>query len=65
MTLSRSKVFSIIMYVTTVLITVYAIYKGLEGVASAVFSTGVTASTGLYVNKQYQLRKEKEINNNK
>lgn len=64
MTYSKSKVFSIIIYITTVLITIYAIFKGLEGVASAVFSTGVTASTGLYINKQYQLRKEKEIKNN-
>ena len=63
MPMSRSKIFSIIIYATTVLITGYAIYKGLDGVASAVFSTGVTASTGLYVNKQYQLRKEKELNN--
>ena len=58
---SRSKLFAICIFLVTTIITAYAITLKMEGVASAIFSTGVTASTALYVNKQIQLRKEKEI----
>jgi hypothetical protein len=59
--MSRSKVFSITIFVVTSLLSGYSVFNGMEGAASAIFSTGVTASVGLYANKQYQLRKEKEI----
>jgi len=61
---SRSKKYAISIGIATVLLTGFAIFKDMEGVASAIFSTGIGASVALYANKQYQLRKEKELNKN-
>ena len=58
---SRSKKFSIFIAGATIALTAFSIVNGMEGAASAIFSTGITASVGLYANKQYQLRKEREL----
>lgn len=60
MNYSRSKVFAIVIFFVSSILTAVAIFLKMEGVSSAIFSTGVTSSTALYANKQYQLRKEKE-----
>lgn len=60
---SNSKKMSWVLLVITTLLTTYAIYNKLEGIAVAIWSTGVPSAVGLYINKQYQLRKEKEIRN--
>lgn len=63
MRISNSKKMSWLLLVITTLLTTYAIYSKLEGVGVAIWSTGVPSAVGLYANKQYQLRKEKEIRN--
>lgn len=52
-----------VLLVITTLLTTYAIYNKLEGIGVAIWSTGIPSAVGLYINKQYQLRKEKEIKN--
>ena len=61
--ISNSKKMSWVLLVITTLLTSYAIYNKLEGIGVAIWSTGVPSAVGLYANKQYQLRKEKEIKN--
>lgn len=62
-TRGRSKRFAKIIFFCTFLLAGFTAYKGLEGATSAVFSTGVLASTGLYANKQFQDRKWEELQN--
>ena len=61
--LSRSKLLSFIILGITTILTAYGIYSNLEGVATAIWSTGVPSSVGLYINKQFQDRKWGEITN--
>lgn len=56
---SRKLAWAITMLATA--LTAYSIHKGLEGLGVAIWSVGIPAATGLYVNKQYQERKTKEI----
>lgn len=58
---SNSKKLAWVIVGITTILTAYAIYNKLEGVAVAIFSTGIPAAVGLYINKQYQLRKEYEL----
>jgi hypothetical protein len=48
---SRTMAWSL--FVTTVLLTGFAIYKDMEGLASTVFITGVPSAVALYMNKQW------------
>lgn len=59
---SNSKKLAWVLVTITTLLTTYSIYKELEGIAAAIWSTGIPSSIGLYINKQYQLRKELEVN---
>jgi len=52
-----------LLVIITTLLTTFAIHKGLEGIGVAVWSTGIPSAVGLYANKQYQLRKIKELEN--
>ena len=60
---SNSKKLAWFLVSITTILTTYSIYKELEGIAVAIWSTGIPSSIGLYVNKQYQLRKELEFLN--
>ena len=60
---SKSKKMAWFLVIITTLLTVYSIYKSMEGIGVAIWSTGIPSAVGLYINKQYQLRKEKEIRN--
>lgn len=60
---SRSKVMAWSILSITTILTAYSISKELEGVATAIWSTGVPSAVGLYINKQFQDRKWAEINN--
>ena len=62
---SKSKKMAWFLVIITTLLTVYSIYKSMEGIGVAIWSTGIPSAVGLYINKQYQLRKEKEIRNEK
>lgn len=61
--LSNSKLLSCVILGITTLLTSFAISKELEGVATAVWSTGIPSAVGLYINKQFQDRKWGEIMN--
>ena len=63
MRISNSKKMAWVLVVISTLLTVYSIYKSMEGIGVAIWSTGIPSAVGLYINKQYQLRKEKEIRN--
>ena len=63
MRISNSKKMAWVLVVISTLLTTYAIYNKLEGIGVAIWSTGIPSAVGLYINKQYQLRKEKEIRN--
>ena len=63
MRISNSKKMAWVLVVISALLTTYAIANKLEGVGVAIWSTGIPSAVGLYINKQYQLRKEKEIRN--
>lgn len=58
---SNSKKLAWTLVFITTLLTGYAIYQKLEGVAVAIWSSGIPSAVGLYINKQYQLRKEYEL----
>lgn len=60
---SKSKKMAWFLVIITTLLTAYSIYNKLEGIGVAIWSTGIPSAVGLYINKQYQLRKEKEIKN--
>lgn len=60
---SNSKKMAWVLVVITTILTSYAIYNKLEGIGVAIWTTGIPSAVGLYINKQYQLRKEKEIKN--
>lgn len=60
---SKSKKMAWFLVIITTLLTTYSIYNKLEGIGVAIWSTGIPSAVGLYINKQYQLRKEKEIKN--
>jgi hypothetical protein len=62
---SRSKLYAWYIGIITTLLTAFAIYNKLEGVASAIFTSGFGFSVGLYANKQYQERKKQEIKKEK
>ena len=62
---NKSKKFAIGIAVVTTLLTAYAINQGLEGIGTAIWSTGIPSAVGLYINKQFQDRKWGEINNGK
>ena len=63
MRISNSKKMAWVLVIITTLLTTYSIYNKLEGIAVAIWTTGIPSAVGLYINKQYQLRKEKEIRN--
>lgn len=63
MRISNSKKMAWVLVVISTLLTVFAIANKLEGIGVAIWTTGIPSAVGLYINKQYQLRKEKEIRN--
>ncbi|NLK09658.1 MAG: hypothetical protein GX317_01665 [Staphylococcus equorum] len=63
MRISNSKKMAWLLVIITTLLTAFAIHKKLEGVGIAIWSTGIPSAVGLYANKQYQLRKIKELEN--
>ena len=65
MRISNSKKMAWVLVVISTLLTVFAIANKLEGIGVAIWTTGIPSAVGLYINKQYQLRKEKEIKNDK
>ena len=60
---SKSKKLAWVLVIITTLLTAYSIYKSMEGIGVAIWSTGIPSAVGLYANKQYQLRKIKELEN--
>lgn len=60
---SKSKKMAWFLVIITTLLTAFAIANKLEGIGVAIWTTGIPSAVGLYINKQYQLRKEKEIRN--
>jgi len=59
---SKSKRFAIGVFVSTFILSVYAIYKDMGEVVMAILPANTIASMTLYGNKQYQDRKKEEIN---
>lgn len=56
---SRSKKMAWYIVIITPLLVIFAILKDMEGLASAIFSTGITAGAGLYGLKLHNQRKER------
>lgn len=59
--MSGSKKMAWLLLAITTLLTTYSIYSSMEGIGVAIWSLGIPSAVGLYANKQYQLRKEHEI----
>lgn len=62
--MSGSKKMAWLLLAITTLLTTYSIYSSMEGIGVAIWSLGIPSAVGLYANKQYQLRKEYEIESN-
>ena len=62
--MSGSKKMAWLLIAITTLLTTYSIYSSMEGIGVAIWSLGIPSAVGLYANKQYQLRKEYEIESN-
>jgi len=62
--MSGSKKMAWLLFAITTLLTTYSIYSSMEGIGVAIWSLGIPSAVGLYANKQYQLRKEYEIESN-
>jgi len=59
---SNSKKLAYLLVGVTSILTSFAIYKSLEGIGTAIWSTGIPSAIALYANKQFQDRKWGEIN---
>jgi hypothetical protein len=62
---SSTKRFAVCIYITTVILSAYCAYKGLEGATSAIFSGGTLSATGLWANRKWNNTKLAEIDANK
>lgn len=57
----KSKIMAWSILAVATILTAYSISKELEGVATAIWSTGIPSAVGLYASKQFQDRKWAEI----
>lgn len=57
---SNSKKMAWTIIIISTILTTYSIYHGLEGIGVAIWTSGIPSGVGLYINKQFQMRKEFE-----
>lgn len=58
---SSTKRFAVGIYITTVLLSGFCAFQGLEGATSAIFSSGILSSTALWANRKFQNTKLAQI----
>lgn len=61
---NQSKKIAKILLGATIALTFYSIFKGTETLGASIWATGIPSAVALYMNKQYQDRKYKEIESN-